>query len=63
MARKRQTDGKDHCDFCGRTEEDGVRLLGNTEGMHICSACIAQAYSVLNEYAPGEMAYLMAEQR
>ena len=63
MARKRQTDGKDHCDFCGRTEEDGVRLLGNTEGMHICSACIAQAYSVLNEYAPGEMANLMAEQR
>ncbi len=63
MAKKRQIDGNDHCDFCGRTEEDGVRLLGNAEGMHICSACVAMAYSVLNEYAPGEMANLMAEQR
>ncbi len=62
MAKKKQG-GEDRCDFCGRAESDGVRLLGNTEGMHICSACIAQAYTMLNEYVPGEMANLMAGQR
>lgn len=44
MAKKR-----DHCGFCGRTDEEVGMLLSGAEGVFICSDCIERANEVLRE--------------
>lgn len=37
---------KNHCSFCGRTEKDGIFLIGGLEG-YICNECVEQAHDMI----------------
>lgn len=43
------------CSFCGRSEQEVPLLLTGMNGF-ICSECVENAYKVLEEYMPGELA-------
>lgn len=43
------------CSFCGRLQSEVPMLLTGANG-YICSDCIQNAYHMLEEYIPGEMA-------
>lgn len=44
-----------YCSFCGCSEEEVPMLLTGANG-YICSDCVMNAYHVLEEYMPGELA-------
>lgn len=46
---------KNKCSFCGRSEDEVPLLLTGMNGF-ICSECVENAYKVLEEYIPGELA-------
>lgn len=43
------------CSFCGRSEQEVPLLLTGMNGF-ICSECVENAYKVIEEYMPGELA-------
>ena len=44
------TDKKDiKCSFCGKTAEDGVRIIAGPEGIYICEDCVELCYEILND--------------
>lgn len=43
------------CSFCGRSQSEVPLLLTGAHGF-ICSDCIQNAYHMLEEYMPGDLA-------
>ena len=50
------------CSFCGRSESEVPLLLTGLNGF-ICSECVENAYKVLEEYLPGELANNQAKSK
>lgn len=46
---------KKKCSFCGRSEDEVSMLLTGVNG-YICADCVVNAYQVIQEYLPGELA-------
>ncbi len=37
------------CSFCGKTAEDGVRIIAGPDGIYICDDCVELCFDILND--------------